>query len=144
MDYRNANRNPRVALRAAGATEEECCFLVGDRTTGGRWSGRRVELNAFSSPRLIEFIEHKFREVGVAKVVPNGETLEAAYRCAWAAAEIQKAVDEAVARVSARPAPPAPPDLAAEVARAVEGTDKPWDDALADIVRTARAQRGGT
>lgn len=55
-----------------GATEEEIDFIAVQR--------KRVELNAFRSADLIEFIESKLEHHGIKKVVPNAETLELAYR----------------------------------------------------------------
>ena len=68
------NRGSDDAVRSNlienGATEEEVDFLL----------QRRVELNAMTSPQLVAFIERKLRAVGVAKVIPDQETLEQAYR----------------------------------------------------------------
>ena len=55
----------RDQLKENGATEEEIEFLL----------RRRVELNAFTSDQLIEWIEEKLDEHGVEKVVPEEETL---------------------------------------------------------------------
>ena len=54
-------------LRRNGATEEEIEFLI----------HHRVELNAFTSDELIEWIEEKLAEHGVKKVVPEEETVTA-------------------------------------------------------------------
>jgi DNA topoisomerase VI subunit B len=137
--YRNAKKDPRERLCVAGATEEECDYLVEDRRGNG-WSGRRVELNAFTSPRFISFIEHKFAEVGVKKVVPTRESLESAYRRAWTMARVQEAIDAELARAAEDTPPAMPLGLAAKVAKAIKGTDKPWDNALAEIVRELRAK----
>jgi hypothetical protein len=55
-------------LRENGATEEETEFLVENR----------VELNAFTSRGLVDWIERKLAAAGVCKVVPASETLHAA------------------------------------------------------------------
>jgi DNA topoisomerase VI subunit B len=140
VDYRNAKKDPREVLRAAGATEEECRFLVNDRTVGG-WSGQRVELNAFTSPRFIEFTEYKFKKQGVAKLVPAGESLESAYRRAYAMAQIQGAIDEATAEALKAGSPAMPRGLPSKLAKAIKDTGKSWDEALAEIVRERRAKQ---
>jgi hypothetical protein len=137
-----SKKDPRLGLRAAGATEEECAFLVDRQSSPKSWSGRRVELNAFTSPRLIEFIEHKFVELGVKKVVPSGDALAAAYRHAWETAGIQEAIDAAVAAAGQGTPPAVPRGLAAKIARDIKDTGKSWDEALVDIVRKARAGKG--
>jgi hypothetical protein len=134
--YRNAKKDPRERLRAAGATEEECDFLV-SRQEGAGWSGRRVELNTLTSPRFIEFLEKKFQEAGVAKVVPAGEDLASAYRYAHAVARIKEAI-RAAAQGADDGLPAMPEDLAAQLAQAIEGTDESWDEALLEIVRAMR------
>lgn len=138
MEYRNARKDPREQLRAAGTTAEECDLLVRERAAGG-WSGQRVELNAFTSPRFIEFIEHQFASAGVAKVVPTAEALDRAFGRAWAVAQIQEAVDAAVANAAAGEKPAVPEGLRSQIATAIQGTDRPWDEALADIARELRA-----
>jgi hypothetical protein len=55
-------------LRTNGAVEEEMEFLVRDR----------VELNAFNSRGLVDWLERKLEAAGVRKVVPTPETLSAA------------------------------------------------------------------
>lgn len=88
--------DPRHNLRDHGATEEECNFLVraGGRYAGG-YAGERVELNAMSSPQLLAWLEAKFREHGITKVVPEGEVLDRAYRRAVRLAILQFALDKA-------------------------------------------------
>lgn len=70
--------DPRPKLREHGATEAECKFLCEGWDSG--YHGRRVELNAFTSGDLIEWIEGKLKKHGVRKFVPAQEVLEAAYR----------------------------------------------------------------
>ena len=48
-------------LRKAGATEAEIAFLA----------RRRVELNAFTSDQLLEWVEEKLVESGVEKIIPD-------------------------------------------------------------------------
>ena len=65
-------------LRENGASEEEIAFMFAD------WEEhkclRRVELNALTSPQMVEFIERKLKENDIEKIVPSEEGLEEAYR----------------------------------------------------------------
>ena len=69
-DDRKIRRKIGGGLEKNGATEEEIEFLI----------HHRVELNAFTSDKLIEWIEEKLVEHGVEKVVPEEETVTAAAR----------------------------------------------------------------
>jgi len=85
--------DPAPNLRENGAREDEIDFLCSSHDWSG-YSGERVELNAFTSDSLIEWIEGKLEENGIKKVIPDAATLERAYRRAaviaklpeWAAA----------------------------------------------------------
>lgn len=59
-------------LMRNGATLDEALFIARDR--------KRVEVNAFKSADLVKFIEGKLEANGVKKLIPDKETLEAAYR----------------------------------------------------------------
>jgi hypothetical protein len=80
------NEANRLGLQRNGATEEEIDFLC---------SGQRVELNAFNTEDLIEWIESKLEVHGVKKIIPDGETLELAYRRARHLADFEEQVQEA-------------------------------------------------
>jgi hypothetical protein len=75
--------DPTYNLRENGATEAEIQFLCRGRNYSGYY-GARVELNAFTSDRLVHWIEAKLQQHGIQKVVPDDETLQAAYRRAMA------------------------------------------------------------
>jgi hypothetical protein len=65
-------------LEDYGATEEEIVFLIRREVHGGKKSkseGERVELNAMSTPQLLDLIETALIEHGVKKVVPDQKTL---------------------------------------------------------------------
>jgi DNA topoisomerase VI subunit B len=133
VSYRD-NKDPRERLRECGATDDERNFLVREERAGG-WDGERVELNAMTSPQFIAFLEGKFAELGVRKVVPEGDALASAYRRAWRTAAAQAAIDRAVADQGEADVPDMPPDLAERITRAIEGGPQPWDEALWQIVR---------
>jgi hypothetical protein len=104
-------------------------------------SGQRVELNAFTSPRIIEFVEHKFEQEGVSKLIPDTESLKCAFRRAWITGRIQEALDQAAAKNADDETPAMPPGLSSKISEAIQGTAKSWDDALSQIVRDMRCQR---
>jgi hypothetical protein len=80
----------RQNLRENGATDEEIDFLI----------HQRVELNAFASDEFIEWIEGKLQQHGIAKVVPDRETLAGAYRRMRRQAVVQKRIDELLADIA--------------------------------------------
>ena len=70
-----------------GASPEEIDFLM----------TKRVELNAFTSDKLVEWIEGKLEEHGVAKVIPDEATLTEAYRRELQSAWLRDRFDAALA-----------------------------------------------
>jgi hypothetical protein len=82
----------RRGLQKNSATEEEIDFLC---------SGQRVELNAFNTEDLIDWIESKLDEHGVKKIIPDKETLERAYRRARYKADFEERIKEARAQLEA-------------------------------------------
>jgi hypothetical protein len=133
--------NGRILASAGGRCR--VASARGDARPSGGWSGQRVELNAFPSPRFIEFVEHQFMEVGVAKVVPDSESLERAFHRAWIIGLIQDAMDEAMVKIPDGVNPAMPRGLPSKIARIIKETGKSWDEALAEMVREMRAKRAG-
>ena len=115
----------RRNLARHGATPDEIDYLC---------SGKRVEINAFSTPQLIAFIERALDKRGITKVVPNGKVLELQYR---RAAEINyftanMAEAQRVAKAHAA-ALQLPSDLKAKVQKMLAAAPElPWDAAVAD------------
>jgi DNA topoisomerase VI subunit B len=72
------NSDPREELKNCGCTQAEIDFLL--TNTIKPYRGERVELNAMTSPQLINWLERKFREYGVTKFVPDEPILVEAYR----------------------------------------------------------------
>jgi DNA topoisomerase VI subunit B len=129
-----SNKNPRERLVRCGATKEEQEFLVSGGGAG-HWTGRRVELNAMTSPQFVEFVEQSLREAGVKKVIPSDKALERAYQRAAQA----KYVDEhsakllTAARKHAKAVKP-PRSLPKQVDRYLRANPAAcWDDAVAAI-----------
>jgi hypothetical protein len=126
--------DPRPNLRANGATSDEVAFLC-SRQVGHQWVGQRVELNAFTSDALVRWMEAKFAEHRITKVVPDDATLQAAYRrgriLASLAAQLKKALKTADQI-------PMPADLPDAVRRQLAAKPAlPWDEVVA-----RRARRG--
>jgi hypothetical protein len=79
----------RAQLRENGATEDEIQFLL---------QGQRVELNAFASDQLVEWLTGKLDDLQqqgiIGKVVPDLDTLEKVYRANVARAYFEERVEE--------------------------------------------------
>ena len=122
-DVASVTRN----LKKNGASDAEVAFLL----------QRRVELNAMTSLQLVEFIERKLRAVGVAKVIPDDETLQQAYRRIRVHNLMDNRIRALQEEVEAEAAAePMPKDLASRVATMlIEDPKMPWDAALRRINR---------
>lgn len=141
--------DPKINLAECGATEAEQRYLVSrytsapgkwqgdDYIAAGRWGGKRVELNAMTSDQFIAWLEGKLAEHQVRKLVPTAEVLATAYRRAWRRAQVQEAIDQALADLQADEVP-IPPDLQERIADEITGTARPWDDAIYTLASAAR------
>jgi hypothetical protein len=124
------NRNPaalRKNLRLNGATEPEIAYLVENK--------QRVELNAMTSPQLIELIEEALLANGVGKVIPDASTLAAAFRSRVEYMRAQKAVGQAIVAARRRAGEVViPDDLAERVAAYLKAHPaEPWENAVRAI-----------
>lgn len=123
-------KDPREILRQQGCTDEESNFLVEQRV-GKAWKGQRVELNAMTSRQLLDWLEEKFKEHGVTKVLPSADKLEEAFHHT----NYVLAVSEAIKSVEP-PALPVPDDLQALVAESLRTNPSiPWNEAVREICR---------
>jgi hypothetical protein len=122
--------SPRAArenLRENGATDEEIDVLL----------EQRVELNAFASDEFIEWIEGKLQQHGIAKVVPDGDTLAGAYCRMRRQALVQAQIEEALAELDDEDDErelPIPDNLISRITKRLK--DKPalrWDAVLREI-----------
>jgi Topoisomerase 6 subunit A/Spo11, Toprim domain len=77
--------DPTYNLQQNGATGDEIAFLYHGWSSLLGHHGKRVELNAFASDKLVNWIERRLDEQGIQKLVPDAETLDLAYRRALAA-----------------------------------------------------------
>jgi hypothetical protein len=113
-------------LRKHGATEEEIEFLV----------SHRVELNSFSSDRMLKWIEGKLEAHGVKKVIPAETTLLAAARGFALDAVATRYMKLYAADIAREVDAFDPGDIEAAVADLLaENPEMPWDDAVEQIVR---------
>ena len=113
-------------LRLNGATEAEIGFLL----------KKRVELNAFASDELVAWIEKKFAEHGLKKVIPDDKILADAYQRASEYAVVQKAIDEKLTELrKTMTAATMPDDLRAAVESKLKARPTlTWDEAITEIV----------
>jgi hypothetical protein len=129
--------DPAPNLRENGATEEEIEFLCSSRDRG-HYSGERVELNAYTSDVLIEWIEGKLKNNGVMKVIPDDATLERAYRRAAVISKLPKWVVAEAETVKV------PAGLREKAQRALEAAPAlSWDAAIAECARHDTHGDGG-
>ena len=108
--------------REFGMTDAEAKFLE---------SHKRVELNAFTSPQFIEWLESKLRENGICEDwKPPAEILKKQYERAMNIARVERAVTKIVNEQSEEVE--FPEDIEAFTATAMqEYEDLPWDRAIA-------------
>lgn len=85
--------DPRPNLRQNGATKEEIEILV-QSSGNGMYYGERVELNAMTSDQFVEWFERKLKGSGIEKLIPENETLVAAYRRAVFLQRMQEEEDK--------------------------------------------------
>ena len=107
-------------------------------------SGRRVELNAFTSADFIKWIEGMLAKHGIKKVIPNDETIEAAYRRSLQAALINAEIEEFAERASEQAEQAKlPKGLTLKIKKALkENPAECWDGALATIVQSQIENQG--
>jgi len=99
-------------------------------------SGRRVELNAFTSPQFIEWLDAKLTEhLGGNRLMPTDKVLEDAYRRAMAVAEINSVIVK-TGKLAIKKAKSAkvPKTLRPQLMKAMKDSPKAWDKALYDMV----------
>jgi hypothetical protein len=136
VDY-PPHTDPAENLRATGATDKEIAFIAGERGYDGRYHGRRVELNAFTSDQFVAWLETKLEHHQVHKVIPDASILEKTYRRSIALHELAERIQQALpeAEQMARQAT-VPKDLQARIAQElVKDPAAPWDEVLHRLAR---------
>jgi hypothetical protein len=116
----------RATSAACAPRPEEIAFL---------WN-RRVELNAFTSPQLVEWIEGKLDAVGIKKVVPDTVDLEQVYRLNLTKVYFEKHTQDIVRQAQDfANRQQIPSDLADRVRTLLEAASTiPWEEAIEQMV----------
>jgi hypothetical protein len=114
-----------VRLRECGAGEDEIAYLA----------TRRVELNALTTEALVDMVEKALIENGIAKIVPDDETLIAAWRAAQVQIDVGRALRAEVDRATRRWQHQKPPDdIADQIRRRLEEDSLlSWDVVVPEI-----------
>ena len=121
--FRNDNQ-AAANLAENGATPEEIEFLL----------EKRVELNAFASDELVDWLERKLGEHGIRKVIPDADTLAEAYQRMRKQALVQDRIRAVLAELGDE-APAVPRDLSRRIARTLKSDPTiAWDVALRQII----------
>ena len=110
-------------LEQAGVDQDTIDFL----------DGQRVELNAMTSRQLVDFVEHKLKQHGIGKVIPDDATLAEAYEMFVKSDRLAKAFKEMQDGLEDEDEDPieAPENLRAQVIKKMkEHQDIPWHRAI--------------
>lgn len=108
-----------------GATRDEADYISG---------GMRVELNELPGRAFIDFVEEKLEQHRVQKVIPDAETLAAAWRRAKAAEKINALIEKA----NQDEYQPAPADLAVRVLERLNShPELSWSEAVIEEMNDA-------
>jgi hypothetical protein len=127
-----------ATLRRHGATQAEIDFLI-QESDGFGISGDRVELNAMASDELITFIEGKFKEHGVSKVIPDDDALQLHARRMLERRMVLQEMDKMLPDIRKRVTEVVLPDDLHELVEDLldENPELPWDAAVSEIMNSA-------
>lgn len=135
VNYRQ-RKNPKSYLRLCGATEEECNFLVKPSSNWGGWCGERVELNAMTSDELIAWLERKFEEQGISKLIPSDDILDKAYQRAVYLQRVKEETEKIRQRLKSEKVVRTA-DLKQQVAdKVLDDPELSWDEAVWEVALT--------
>lgn len=124
---RKGSSKPQT-LRRHQATEEEIEFLL---------DGRRVELNAMTSPQMVQWLESKLKTHNVQKVVPADDVLECAYRQLAAQEELARRISRISRQIEKKyETVHVPSGLATQIHQALDQAPaRSWDKVLKQVIR---------
>jgi hypothetical protein len=130
--------SPVSNLQKNGATPEEIRILYDAERSrpNGPHVGHRCELNEFASADLVRWIEGKFKEHGIRKVVPDQEVLEATYRRAFQTNRLEERLEEIAEEVHQEAEEAKlPANLRKKVREALKrNPEKSWDTVITELV----------
>jgi hypothetical protein len=116
---------PKHIEHDLGCTDDEKKFF---------YSGRRIELNAFTAPQFVEWLEGKLRAAGLddrERMIPPDDVLERAYRRCIVTVRTNKAVRDTYAgALNEAKEAKVPGRLRARLRSMMRGVDEPWDIVL--------------
>jgi len=121
----------REQLAENGATDTEIDILVNER----------VELNAMTSDALIEMIEHKLKDYGLKKMIPDDDLLGEAYQTFHRSQQLREAfkkLEEEFEETKAE----VPEDLREQVCAVLDKQeDMRWDEAIQIVLDKTQLDR---
>lgn len=120
----------RHNLKLNGATDQEIDFLL----------NQRVELNAFTSDALVAWIEAKFAEHGVKKIIPDNDLLEDAWRRGFEHAALEARIDDLMEEAKAEATEAKLPSSLRKVItkRFEKSPESSWDEIVFSLARSAQ------
>jgi hypothetical protein len=99
-------------------------------------SGRRVELNAFTSPQFIEWLESKLSAcLGKKRLIPDDDVLANAYRRALAVAKINQTIEDALDEAIESAKAAKIPGLRRQLEKKLSRESEPWDKVLYELAQ---------
>jgi hypothetical protein len=123
-DKDESRETRRANLLLNGATREEAEFLL----------THRIELNAFTSQQLVDFIERKLEQHKVRKIIPGKEKLAEAYRLFAGNTVAEQIIQRELAKLADTPSIPVPRNLVGRVQEYLrQNPHKRWDEAVQEI-----------
>jgi hypothetical protein len=133
-----AEKNPFAVaetLRRHGATQDEIDLLI-QTTWHSSFGGKRVELNAMTSDELVGFIEGKFEQHGVRKLIPDNDTLELHARRMLERQMVLQELEKLLPCIRKRVTEAElPDDLRGLIEELLVGNPElPWDAAVTEII----------
>ena len=139
VDFAQMKNPGEKLLDYDDVTQEEIDFLIEKQVNEKLWLGKRVELNAMTSLEFITWLEAKLKEHGVKKVIPDQQTLGAAWQRANHVSRIEDAIEEIEEELDSADPIPMPKDLAARVRKLLrQEPELSWDEALIRIADKER------
>ncbi len=126
QNYALASERCKRNYGTSGMTKAECEFMS---------SGRRVELNAFTAPQFIEWLEGKLKKHLPQRLIPDDDDLLArAYRRAIAVSKINSQLEKIRSKALEEAASASiPKSLRQKIKTEMKNAGEPWDVALYSI-----------